>query len=118
MRAIVLDKRLGGRILYGKCLVIMERRGYLLRQLLAQLDTPLIIAIKAPNRALNKCDVLIQSNKLAKCMRCELLAKNLGGWTIAGKDARRDHPLRSALSADFVGSLAKGKRLCLCKEVS
>ena len=96
----------------------MERGRDLLRKLLAQLDAPLVVGVQAPDRTLDKGDVLVQRDELAQRVRVQRVAKDRGGRAVAGEDARRDHPLRGALRTDLVRSLAKGEGLRLRKEVA
>ncbi len=74
MRAIELDERLGRSVLLGLGGVIVEGRGNLLGELLTQLNAPLVIGVDAPDRALDKRDVLIQGDELAECERGQRVA--------------------------------------------
>ena len=63
MRAVELDERLGRSVLLGLGGVVVEGRGDLLGKLLAQLDAPLVVGVDAPDRALDKRDVLVQGDE-------------------------------------------------------
>ena len=69
MRAVELDERLGRSVLLGLCGVVVEGRGNLLGKLLAQLNAPLVVGVDAPDRALDKRDVLVQGDELAERKR-------------------------------------------------
>ena len=81
--AVVLDERLGGGILGSQGLVVVEGRRNLLGKLLAQLNAPLIVGVKAPDGTLNKGDVLVERDELAQGVRSQLGAKDRGGGTVA-----------------------------------
>ena len=118
MRAIELDKRLGGRILLRERGVVVERRRDLLGKLLAELDAPLVVGVDAPDRALNKGDVLVHGNELAERVGGQAVAKDRGSRAVAGEDARGHDLLGRALGTDLVGGLTKGERFGLGEEVA
>lgn len=96
----------------------------LLRQSLAQLHTPLIKRINAPNGALSKNLHLIQRNQNAQHTRCEFLKQHGSGGTIPIKDLVWDQCLdflvgHGALKfgSDGFGGFTKGHGLGLGKVV-
>ena len=96
----------------------MEGRGDLLGKLLAQLDAPLVVGVDAPDRALDKRDVLVQGDELAERERGQRVAEDRGRRTVALKAAGRDDLLGRALGTNLVGRLTKGERLGLGQEVA
>ena len=73
--AVELDERLSRSVLLGLGGVVVEGRGDLLGKLLAQLDAPLVVGVDAPDRALDKRDVLVQGDELTKRERGQRVAK-------------------------------------------
>ena len=118
MRAVELDERLGRSVLLGLGGVVVEGRGDLLGKLLAQLDAPLVVGVNAPDRALDKRDVLVQGDELAECERGQRVAEDRGRRTVALKAAGRDDLLGRALGTNLVSRLTKGERLGLGQEVA
>ena len=96
----------------------MEGRGNLLGKLLAQLDAPLVVGVDAPDRALDKRDVLVQGDELAECERGQRVAEDRGRRAIALKATGRDDLLGRALGTNLIGRLTKGERLGLGQEVA
>ena len=96
----------------------MEGRGDLLGKLLAQLDAPLVVGVDAPDRALDKRDVLVQGDELAERKRGQRVAEDRGRRTVALKAAGRDDLLGRALGTHLIGRLTKGERLGLGQEVA
>ena len=96
----------------------MEGRDNLLGKLLAQLDAPLVVGVDAPDRALDKRDVLVQGDKLAERERGQRVAEDRGRRTVALKAAGRDDLLGRALGAHLIGRLTKSERLGLGQEVA
>ena len=96
----------------------MERRGYLLGQLLAELDAPLIVGVDAPHDALDEGDVLVERDEGAQRLGREVDAEDGRCGAVALEDASGNHPLGRALGADLVGGLAEGERLGLGEEVA
>lgn len=96
----------------------MEGRGDLLGKLLTQLDAPLVVGVDAPDRALDKRDVLVQGDELAECERGQRVAEDRGRRTVALKAAGRDDLLGRTLGTNLVGRLTKGERLGLGQEVA
>ena len=86
-RAIELNQSLGGGVLLAQRLVVMERRGDLLSELLAELDSPLIVGVDAPNGALDERDVLVHGDELTEGERGQRVAENGGRGTVAREDA-------------------------------
>ena len=76
VRAIELDERLSRSVLLGPGGVIVEGRGDLLGELLTQLNAPLVLGVDAPDRALDKRDVLVQGDELAERKRGQRVAKD------------------------------------------
>ena len=111
MRAIELDERLGRSVLLGLGGVVVEGRGDLLGKLLAQLNAPLVVGVDAPDRTLDKRDVLVQGDELAERERGQRVAKDRGRRAVALKAASRDDLLGRTLGTNLVGRLAKGERL-------
>ena len=87
MSSVELDERLGRSVLFGLGGVVVEGRGDLLGKLLAKLDAPLVVGVDAPDRALDKRDVLVQGDELTKRERGQRVAKNRGRRTVALKAA-------------------------------
>ena len=105
-------------VLAGERLVVVEGRGDLLGKLLAQLDAPLVIGVKTPDRALDEGDVLVQSDELAQRVRGQPLAEDAGGRAVAEEDASGNDLFGRALGAHLVSGLAKGQSLGLGEEVA
>ena len=89
----------------------------LLRQHLAQLDTPLVEQIDVPDGALGKDAVLVQRNQLAKRLRRQFLGEDGIGWAIAGEHTMGHEPVRGAFVLDLFCRLAEGKRLRLGEDI-
>ena len=118
MSAVELDERLGRSVLLGLGSVVVEGRGDLLGKLLAQLNAPLVVGVDAPDRALDKRDVLVQGDELAERKRGQRVTEDRGRRTVALKAAGRDDLLGRALGAHLIGRLTKGERLGLGQEVA
>ena len=116
--AVELDERLSRSVLLGLGGVVVEGRGDLLGKLLAQLDAPLVVGVDAPDRALDKRDVLVQGDELAECERGQRVTEDRSRRTVALKAAGRDDLLGRALGAHLIGRLTKGERLGLSQEVA
>ena len=118
MSAIELDERLGRSVLLGLGGVVVEGRGDLLGKLLAELDAPLVVRVDAPDRALDKRDVLVQGDELAKRERGQRVTEDRGRRAVALKATSRDDLFGRALGTNLVGCLAKGECLGLGQEVA
>ena len=67
---VVVNQRSGRRILTSQNLTVTFNSGnQIQRQLLTQLNTPLVEGINAPNNTLNEGDVLVQGNQGAQNAR-------------------------------------------------
>ena len=95
----------------------MEGRSNLLGKLLAQLNAPLVIGVDAPDRALDKRDVLVQGDELAECKWGQCVAEDRGRRTVALKAAGRDDLLGRTLGTNLVGCLAKGECLVWARKL-
>src|SRR5512139_144937 len=95
----------------------LELRDDSLGQLLAQLDTPLVERVDAPNRALGKDDVLVKGDEFPKGFGGEPPGENQVGRAVALEDPVGDEPIRCALGLDLLGCLAEGQRLGLGEDV-
>src|SRR5215467_10839505 len=84
---------------------------------LAQLDTPLVEGVDAPDRPLGEHGVLVQGHELAEGLRGEPVEEDGVGGTIALEDPVRHQAVRGALSPYLRRRLAEGQYLCLGKDV-
>ena len=88
-----------------------------LGQDLAELDSPLVEGVDAPDGALGEDAVLVKRHQRAERPRREPLGENRVRGPVALEDAVRDQVLRRALLAHLVGRLAEGERLGLGEDV-
>src|SRR5699024_8030319 len=85
VRAVVADQPGGGGILRGdRRVVACDRAGQLVRQLLAELHTPLVEGRDPPHPALHEGAVLVQGDELAGHGRRQLRGHDRGGGAVAG----------------------------------
>src|SRR5262245_47113812 len=82
-----------------------------LRQHLAELDTPLVKRVNIPDDALSEDGVLVERHERAERGRRELLGEDGIRRAVALEHAVWHQPLRCALGLDFLGCLPKGQGL-------
>src|SRR5690606_32527723 len=95
------------------------------RELLAELDAPLIERIDVPDDALGEHLVLVEGEELAQRSRIEPGKENHGARPIAGMhlvwnqalDLHSRQLLRLEISTHLLGALPERKRLCLGKAI-
>ncbi len=87
------------------------------RQLLAQLDSPLVEGVDSPDRALGEDAVLVEGDQGAQRLGGQPVGEDRVGGAVALEDSVRDQRLRRALLAHLLGRLAEGERLALGEDV-
>src|SRR5674536_257901 len=87
------------------------------RELLADLDAPLVERVDAPDDALRECDVLVQRDQLPHHARGERRRHDRRGRPVALEHPRADDRLSGALGPYLVGRLPVRERLGLGEEV-
>ena len=119
------DQIIGGGIVGGNPPRSAELGQDLLRELLAELDSPLVKGVDAPDDALHEDLVLIHRDQLAERAGGELLEQDAVGGPVALEVLVRDEPLnplpgdplRRELGADFFLALSAHQSFGLRKEV-
>src|SRR5665811_2189945 len=118
VRAVVRDERFGGLVLTRQSLVVArDRRRDLERELLAELDAPLVERVDAPDDALRERDVLVQRDQLPDNARRERGGHDRRGRPVALEHPRAHDRLSRALGPYLVGRLPVRERLGLSEEV-
>lgn len=97
--------------------ILVELSQDLLRERLAELDTPLVEAVDVPDSALGEGEVLVVDDQGTKRGRCDLIGQDRGGGTVAQEGLVGDKFVRSALSLDLIWCLADHESLSLSEEV-
>ena len=116
---VVINQRSGRRILTSQNLTVTLNSGnQVQRQLLTELNTPLVEGIDAPHNTLNEGDVLVQGNQGAQNARGQARRHDGGGGAVTAEDTCVDHVLCGALCTNLFLGLAESKSLGLCEEVS
>lgn len=88
-----------------------------LRQALAQLNTPLVERVDVPDGALNEGEVLVVDDQRTESGRSDLLREDAGGGSVAQERLVGDELLRSVFSLKLLGCLSDHESLSLSQEV-
>src|SRR5215470_16559609 len=116
--AIAADEGVGRAVvLEGGFRARFELADDALGEHLAQLYTPLVEGVDAPDRPLGEHGMLVQGHELAEGLRGEPVEEDGVGWTIALEDPVRHQTVRGALGLHLARCLAEGQRLCLGEDV-
>ena len=117
-----VDESVGGRIVAAHGILVVEFGLDGLRQLLAQLDAPLIVRVDVPNDALSKDLVLVHGDEGAQRERRHLLHHDRVGRSIALEDFVRSNSIgvvhAGQLLLHFTLGLALHKGFGLSQEVA
>src|SRR5262245_24087907 len=95
----------------------LEFRDNALSQHFAQLYTPLVEGVDVPDDALGEDGMLVESDELAKRIRCEPLGEDRVRRAVACEDSVGHEPIRRAFSFDLLGGLTEGQRFALSEHV-
>src|SRR5690606_32509878 len=87
------------------------------RELLAELDAPLVERVDVPDRALREHLVLVERDQSSERGRCQLVEQERVRGAIAGERAMWNELGGRPLVRDLLRRLAEGERLGLCEEV-
>src|ERR1700722_4313408 len=108
-----------GPVLAGEVrgLLVDEGRGQLIGHGLAQLDTPLVERIDAPDHPFGEDGVLVERHQLAEHRRGQPRGQDGGGRAVPGHDLVGDQRRVSALGRHLLGRATEGQHLGLGKAV-
>ena len=112
-----IDKPACARIVRVGLAALVQLSKNLLRQGLAQLNTPLVEAVDVPDGALGEGEVLVVDDQSTQGSRRDLLCEDGGGGAVAQEGLVGDELVGRALGLDFVGRLADHEGLSLGEEV-
>ena len=116
--AVVREERGRRGILGGESIVVaLDRRGDLQGELLAQLHTPLVERVDAPDRALREGDVLVQGDQLTENSRRERGREDRRGRPVAREGPSGDEGTRRPFGLDLFSRLSERQCLGLGEEV-
>src|SRR5664279_2524843 len=116
--AVPLDQLVGGAVVGEFRLALrLQLRGDALRELLAQLDSPLVERTDGPHRGLGENAVLVQRHQLTQHVWRELLDQERGRRVIALEHLEGDESLGRAFCPDLVGGLTERQRLALREHI-
>ena len=87
------------------------------RELLAELDSPLIERVDVPDDALGEDGVLVEGDEHAEDVRSELLGHDRRRRPVAGEDAMGNEPVGRSLRGHLLGGLPERERLRLREQI-
>ena len=110
------DEGLRGRVERGRRVLVRDVVDHVLREVLAELDAPLVEGVDAPDEALDRAPVLVEREERADVVGVELREEEAEGRAVAGEGAVGAELEVPGVAEEMGRRLARPPKACSRKE--